>query len=962
MKKNAFFLFIFLSYVFNASDFDSLRAKWIEDFESSNFIKASKSYQALSTYCQGTKIDIEILECMILKNMHDTYSDENSLPENNIKDAIDILGYSRKTNLYSTGLIEVFDALIYQNLYLQEADVLDIEKSYKFYINNEDLDVEDQVYVNVSYATFLATIFFNFSDAIKYIEKSFELINASSDDYDWNDYKNSLSVLLIEYQHNDGQHIAVIENSISLLSELIKTDQINEPTASLVETLMFLGNLSMQTGDDNRSMIFYSLAYETLRNKGDNTLYFDLDRQVDTLIYKILPSLNCADSEEFLMWIQDRKRQLTEQGQDAEFIHSYTAEWSMLTSEIFCSDDINRQRDLATKIHQEINNEIDSYLSDKWGDEALLSGFVPLNFISALYDISNFIPDVQYKRTLNNLEKLIKIQIESEAYVHEYDDLVFDYSLGLFENICIKDPGDAKININLVVELFQKNGVKNLSSMYGIYDLLFKLVVVPASCGYAQEVKPIFELVQKNKADLDIFTLIPQISYDYSAILTLATSNYQQINDSTTIEILKHFNREPKELEMKLSKINNNNIKSYIEFQNNLNTYDNFLLNLGSITNDDIGLLDELESFFSNLDLQIQDVSKFAVNNFYYDFTVDDLKSMLGPNDALIIYSAWWLDNLSEFKNYITQICITTEKISYTNKIVKEDDLEFISKIDSVLLEDLILKENSSENIAKEYYEIFSSNFECDPAKFKNISYITNFNLLPNLFYKDDYVFRETNNFVYQNIYSFLKGAGRSFLSLENYAGYGDVNFEGTKYLPLPSSQEEILFSGDFFDKPLIYLKENANKDNVKSATKTFLHFATHNAYLQNNYNVFTSALVLSPNEKNERYIFAEDIAKNDFSNSVIILSACNTFANVRDSRNSTSDLYNAFNIAGASAIISTSWDIDSSSASNFIKHFFMRQSENLGVVESFRLSQIYNANSQEYSHPYYWAGFNLHF
>ena len=49
------------------------------------------------------------------------------------------------------------------------------------------------------------------------------------------------------------------------------------------------------------------------------------------------------------MWIQDRKRQLTEQGQDAEFIHSYTAEWSMLTSEIFCSDDINRQRDLARK-------------------------------------------------------------------------------------------------------------------------------------------------------------------------------------------------------------------------------------------------------------------------------------------------------------------------------------------------------------------------------------------------------------------------------------------------------------------------------------------------------------------------------------------------------------------------------------------------------------------------------------
>ena len=103
MKKNALFLFIFLSYVLNASDFDSLRAKWIEDFESSNFIEASKSYQALSSYCQGTKIDIEILECMILKNMNDTYSDENSLPEKNIKDAIDILDYSRKTNLYSSG-------------------------------------------------------------------------------------------------------------------------------------------------------------------------------------------------------------------------------------------------------------------------------------------------------------------------------------------------------------------------------------------------------------------------------------------------------------------------------------------------------------------------------------------------------------------------------------------------------------------------------------------------------------------------------------------------------------------------------------------------------------------------------------------------------------------------------------------------------------------------------------------
>ena len=59
---------------------------------------------------------------------------------------------------------------------------------------------------------------------------------------------------------------------------------------------------------------------------------------------------------------------------------------------------------------------------------------------------------------------------------------------------------------------------------------------------------------------------------------------------------------------MKLSKSTITILRAILNFKNNLNTYDNFLLNLGSITNDDIGLLDELESFFSNLDLQIQDV------------------------------------------------------------------------------------------------------------------------------------------------------------------------------------------------------------------------------------------------------------------------------------------------------------------------------------------------------------------
>jgi len=176
----------------------------------------------------------------------------------------------------------------------------------------------------------------------------------------------------------------------------------------------------------------------------------------------------------------------------------------------------------------------------------------------------------------------------------------------------------------------------------------------------------------------------------------------------------------------------------------------------------------------------------------------------------------------------------------------------------------------------------------------------------------------------------------------------------------LPDSVNEIKKSSKFFENRKTFLSIDASKENIQNSTDAYVHFAVHNDITTDENGNILSSLVLSGIGQ-KRFLYPKDIANKDFTNSFIVLSACDTFKNSVIGRSTTSNLYNAFLLSGAKGILSTSWDIESSSADEFVSTFFESTSFNRDIQTSFKSAQKKLLGSKKYNHPYYWASFNLY-
>ena len=212
---------------------------------------------------------------------------------------------------------------------------------------------------------------------------------------------------------------------------------------------------------------------------------------------------------------------------------------------------------------------------------------------------------------------------------------------------------------------------------------------------------------------------------------------------------------------------------------------------------------------------------------------------------------------------------------------------------------------------------------------------------------------------VFHNVYRFIN-QDLSNANIDKYIGYGGVDYRGTIYKDLPDSVNEIKKSSNFFENRKIFLNADANKENIQNSTDAYVHFAVHNDISTDENDNILSSLVLSGIGQ-KRFLYPKDIANKNFTNSFIVLSACDTFKNSVIGRSTTSNLYNAFLISGAKGILSTSWDIESSSADEFVSTFFESTSLNREIQTSFKSAQKKLLSSEKYDHPYFWASFNLY-
>ena len=952
-----------------------------------NYLKyeeARGAYLELMKICEETENKLNKAECEIVTIFYDYYLSEQDysldFDEKIASRAFTALKKIEKVDVILQGTIEILGLLNYELFWvLNENERLELFNAIQRQLSlakNSNLDrsrkIEIQVYLNDLLAEYLASEYErDFEGSLKYFDENLYLINISEDNLDWENWKTDILQRKIQIYDRIGDIDQALESSLLLFLDTIQTYEKNNEVEPIISKLIYLGERELGLGNDNRSELYFSIAFTLISEISIEKISQDVHWQLDQLMYQLLPSLNCDDSNQIIEFHRKRINYLNENSNKFIEYASEPALNSLILNQIFCEDDFDKQKKSADLLYKNINRQIDENINQNYSNftneifinaDYFESKFTPLN------DISDFISKSDRLKTINKVQSLVIDHINSELF---FDDpaVNYGYSLLLTEGICILPKSKAKRNLKVINGLVDKSDFFNYFSWSpsGLDDLYLHLVLIPSNCGLQKETKEIFNKLISINEDFDPFNILGSGSYGLNSNRLLASSihNSEIVHKNSFSNIitgLRSFNREPSELNLYLEnqKDINKEITEYLKYQSNLNALDNIFAKaidsqLDLIKKD---LTKVLESF-KRVSPNFQETQNFIDINFYRKFDLNDIQEKLDEKEALIIYSYNWLDTGNNNHESLTQMCITKNEVLISNKKLKDEELNLVFDLKNYLLEDLVLKQDNSKNISQNYYQIFSKKFKCMPANFNTIYLLSNISEIfnPSIFYDEDFLIKKTEILTFQNIYRFLQWSNSQEI-IENYIGFGNVNYSDTGYELLPLSKDEIINSSKYFKNNRVFLDEDANKNNLENYTNSFLHFATHNDQIQNEDSI-VNALILS-GEGNEKYLLPSDIVNKDLGGSFILLSACNTFSNTFLGPSTTSEIYNAFLISGAKGVLSTTWDIDSSSAKEFTTNFFNSYSNNSQIDKSFRNAQLRLISTEQFSHPYHWAGFNL--
>lgn len=197
----------------------------------------------------------------------------------------------------------------------------------------------------------------------------------------------------------------------------------------------------------------------------------------------------------------------------------------------------------------------------------------------------------------------------------------------------------------------------------------------------------------------------------------------------------------------------------------------------------------------------------------------------------------------------------------------------------------------------------------------------------------------------------------------EKLFSIGNPSFDPSLFpsLPdLPSAALEARSVSRYYDRPapIVLTGADADKDRVIKAIgdADVLHFASH--YVIDEHSPLRSQFPLARAES----LFASDIHEMKLSRPrLAILSACTTGVERYYNGEGMVGMARTFLGAGVPVVVASQWPVETVSTMSLMTKFHeYRTVRKLPTVEALRLAQteILNDNSNQFSHPYYWAPF----
>lgn len=188
----------------------------------------------------------------------------------------------------------------------------------------------------------------------------------------------------------------------------------------------------------------------------------------------------------------------------------------------------------------------------------------------------------------------------------------------------------------------------------------------------------------------------------------------------------------------------------------------------------------------------------------------------------------------------------------------------------------------------------------------------------------------------------------------------------GLSLEPLPASRAEVEEIAALFPRARVYLGREATEERARSLPPgaRIVHFATHG--LLDERFPLSSALALTvpetqaPGQQNGLLQAWEILDAVGLDADLVTLSACDTALGKDRGGEGLIGLTRAFQYAGARSVLASVWGIADASTADFMKRFYRALRHGKPKDEALQAAQAGLIHSERFSHPYYWAAFQL--
>ena len=175
----------------------------------------------------------------------------------------------------------------------------------------------------------------------------------------------------------------------------------------------------------------------------------------------------------------------------------------------------------------------------------------------------------------------------------------------------------------------------------------------------------------------------------------------------------------------------------------------------------------------------------------------------------------------------------------------------------------------------------------------------------------------------------------------------------------LPAAEKEVDMIRDIFPNTAVFKRDKATAAMVKRIAPMYdiVHFAAHGEY--NAADPLSSCLYLASGEGEDGQLQVREIFDMTINADMVVTSACQTAMGKIGRGDEVLGLTRAFIYAGANSVLGSLWSISDEATSVLMKEFYTNI-KTMEKTEALRQAQLKMIQSKEYSHPFYWAAFNI--